>query len=70
MGQLRIRPGDGVEQHRIPLGAKLLFTSRKGLWITDGTSAGTVRVESQFHNGGFARVDPKVYWLSTEFDFR
>ena len=59
-------PKSGSQEHRIALGGRLLFTSTSGLYTSDGTEAGTVRIHRGFHNDDFALLDGVAYWLRTE----
>ncbi|MEO8196038.1 MAG: ELWxxDGT repeat protein [Thermoanaerobaculia bacterium] len=59
-------PKSGSQEHRIAFDGRLLFTSTAGLYTTDGTAAGTVRIHRGFHNADFALLDGSAYWLRTE----
>jgi ELWxxDGT repeat protein len=63
-------PESGMEEHATVLGERLLFTSTTGLWTSDGTAAGTVRIHTGFHNADFAVLAGTAYWLRTELSLR
>lgn len=59
-----------MEEHATALGERLLFTSTTGLWTSDGTATGTVRLHKGFHNADFAVLAGTAYWLKTEISVR
>ncbi len=57
-------PASGVEEHFGVLRGKLLFTGSRGLWTSDGTASGTVRIEGGYHRSDFAILDDRAYWIT------
>lgn len=46
-----------------PLGDELLFFAQAGLWRTDGTAAGTVRLSTEYVAGGLTLAVDRVYYV-------
>ena len=60
-------PESGIQQHFAVLRGKLLFTGRPGLWTSDGTASGTLRLDRKLHNSDFAILDDRAYWLTMQY---
>lgn len=63
-------PAWGMQDHVTALGEKILFANTRGLWTSDGTAAGTVRIHRAFQNSDFAIMSGTAYWLGEEITFR